>query len=170
MKALDRLFDLAAWLAAGFLIGTLAMVLLGIAGRLWPALALPGSDAYAGYCMAASAFLALAPTLRRGEHIRVMLVLQRLPGPARRAVELAVHAVGLALAGGLAWFSLRLVWQSYAFHDISTGLDATPLWIPQLGMAVGTVLLVLALVVQFVEHLRGQPAPAAPGDEPARIE
>ncbi|MCS6811472.1 MAG: TRAP transporter small permease, partial [Tepidimonas sp.] len=117
-----------------------------------------------------SAFLALAPTLRRGEHIRVMLVLQRLPAPARRAVELAVHAVGLALAGGLAWFSLRLVWQSYVFHDISTGLDATPLWIPQLGMAVGTVLLVLALVVQFVEHLRGQPAPAAQGDEPARIE
>ena len=88
----------------------------------------------------------------------------------RRAVELAVHAVGLALAGGLAWFSLRLVWQSHAFHDISTGLDATPLWIPQLGMAAGTVLLVLALAVQFVEHLRGQPAPAAPGDEPARIE
>lgn len=170
MKTLDRLFDLAAWLAAGFLIGTLAMVLLGIAGRLWPALALPGSDAYAGYCMAAAAFLALAPTLRRGEHIRVMLVLQRLPAPARRVAELAVHAVGLVLAGGLAWYSARLVWQSHAFHDISTGLDATPLWMPQLGMAVGAALLVLALAVQFVEHWRGQPAPTAPGDEPARIE
>lgn len=170
MKALHRLFDLAAWLAAGFLIGTLAMVLLGILGRLWPPLALPGSDAYAGYCMAAAAFLALAPTLRRGEHIRVMLVLQRLSPPARRVLELAVHAVGLALAAGLAWFSLRLVWHSRAFHDISTGLDATPLWIPQLGMAAGTVLLVLALAVQLVEHLHGPPAPATMGDEPARTE
>ena len=63
MRALlDRLYDAAAWLAALFLVGTLAMVLLAIAGRMlgWY---IPGTDAYAGYCMAASGFLALAHTL-----------------------------------------------------------------------------------------------------------
>jgi len=67
---LDRLYDAAAYVAASFLVGTLAMVLVGIVGRLvnWY---VPGTDAYAGYCMAASGFLALAHTLKRREHIRV---------------------------------------------------------------------------------------------------
>lgn len=170
MKILDRLFDIAGWIAGAFLIGTLAMVLASIAGRLLPALALPGADAYAGYCMAAAAFLALPTTLRRGEHIRVTLVLQRLPARVRRAVEIAVHTTGLLLAGALSLFSIRLVWQSHAFHDISTGLDATPLWIPQMGMAVGTLLFTMAMLVQLLEHVRGHaPRPEA-GDERARVE
>ena len=74
-KTLDRLYDTAAYGAAFFLVGTLAMIALGVAGRLlnWY---LPGTDAYAGYCMAGSGFLALAHTLNRGEHIRVSLVLE----------------------------------------------------------------------------------------------
>ena len=58
MRALlDRLYNAAAYLAAFFLVGTLAMVALGVAGRLldWY---IAGTDSYAGYCMAASGFLA----------------------------------------------------------------------------------------------------------------
>ncbi len=42
------------YLAALFLVGTLAMVLLGIAGRLLD-FHIAGTDAYAGYCMAGAA-------------------------------------------------------------------------------------------------------------------
>ena len=38
-------------------------MLSSILGRLLPALALPGADAYAGYCMAVAAFLSLGATL-----------------------------------------------------------------------------------------------------------
>jgi TRAP-type C4-dicarboxylate transport system permease small subunit len=40
------------------------------------------------------------------------------------------------------------------FNDISTGNDATPLWIPQIAMAVGTVLLAIAFVDELVLELR----------------
>ena len=53
-RSLDRLYDAAGVLAALFLVGTLAMVLIGIAGRLLD-FHVPGTDAYAGYCMAARA-------------------------------------------------------------------------------------------------------------------
>ena len=42
------------------------------------------------------------------------------------------------------------------FNDISTGNDATPLWIPQIGMAVGTLILFVAFVDEFVLELRGR--------------
>jgi TRAP-type C4-dicarboxylate transport system permease small subunit len=85
-RMLDTLYDGAAWLAALFMVGLLAMVLLGIVSRLLH-FHVPGTDAYAGYMMAGAGFLALAHTLKRGEHIRVTLLLSVLQGSARRGIE-----------------------------------------------------------------------------------
>jgi len=154
-KLLDALYDGAAGLAALFMVGLLVMVLLSVAGRQLH-FHLPGTDAYAGYMMAAAGFLALAHTLKRGEHIRVTLLLGALKGAPRRALEVWALGAASALAALSAWYACRLSWQSYAFHDISTGNDATPLWIPQLGMAVGTVVLAIAFVDEMVLELRGR--------------
>lgn len=148
-RALDALYDGAAWLAALSMVGLLAMVLLTILSRQLH-FHVPGTDAYAGYLMAAAGFLALAHTLKKGEHIRVTLLIGRLEGAARRAMELWALAAAATLAGLFAWYSARLVWQSRLFNDISTGNDATPLWIPQLAMAAGTLLLFVALVDELV--------------------
>jgi TRAP-type C4-dicarboxylate transport system permease small subunit len=136
------------------MVGTLAMVLLAIVGRLlnW---FIAGTDAYAGYCMAASGFLALAHTLKRGEHIRVSLLLEHASVRARRALELWSLGIATILAGAFAWYSVRLVVQSWQFSDISTANDATPLWIPQLAMAIGTLVLLVALVDELVAEWRG---------------
>ncbi|MEO5698171.1 MAG: TRAP transporter small permease [Burkholderiaceae bacterium] len=153
-SVLDRTYELSGYLAGVFMIGTLLAILASIFGRLL-AIEVPGSDAYAGYSMAAGAFLALAPTLRRGEHIRVTLLLSHLGARANRGVEIACHTAALLLSGALAWFSIRLVWQSHLFHDVSQSMDATPLWIPQIAMALGTVLLFVAFADDLLAHLRG---------------
>ena len=164
-RFLDFLYDGAAWLAALAMIGVLLMVLSSILGRLLD-FHLPGTDAYAGYSMAAAGFLALAHTLKKNEHIRVTLLIGRLTGGARRGLELWALTAAVLLAGLFAWFSLRLVWQSHQFNDMSTGNDATPLWIPQIAMAVGTVLLFVAFVDEWVQELRGLRVRDA-GDEEA---
>ena len=151
---LDRLYDAAGILAAFFMVGTLAMVIAGVAGRLLN-FNLPGTDAYAGYCMAAAGFLALAHTLKRGEHIRVTLILEHVGPGAQRVLELWALGVATVLATLFAYYSVRLSWQSWDFHDISTGNDATPLWIPQLTMAMGTVVLCIAFIDEFVLEWRG---------------
>lgn len=106
---------------------------------------IPGTDAYAGYFMAASGFLALGPTLRHGGHIRVELFLQQLRSDRRLLWERVCGLIGFAVAGFLAWYSVRLAWQSHLFNDVSQGADATPLWIPQIGMALGCITLAIAL-------------------------
>ncbi len=160
-RALDALYDAAGALAALFMVGTLAMVLLGIASRLtgW---FVPGTDAYAGYCMAGAGFLALAHTFRHGDHIRVTLLLERGSARVRRALELWSLAVGALLAAAFAFYSARLAYQSWDFNDISTGNDATPLWIPQLAMAGGSIVLAIALLDALVGEWRGRRVRAAP--------
>jgi len=168
-RALDALYDAASYLAALFLIGTLVMVLLGVGGRLLD-FQVRGTDAYAGYFMAGAGFLALAHTLVRGEHIRVSLMLEHAGVSLKRALERWSLAVASLLSIAFAWFSVRLAWQSYVLHDISTGNDATPLWIPQLSMAVGNVVFAIAFVDQFVAELRGKRVEHKPDSEPAHVE
>ena len=71
-------------------------------------------------------------------------------------MELWALAAATMLAVLSAWYSVRLAWQSYTFHDVSTSSDATPLWIPQLSMAAGTVILAIAFADELVLELRGR--------------
>jgi TRAP-type C4-dicarboxylate transport system permease small subunit len=162
-RILDLVYDSAAALAALFMIALLGMVLLSIASRQFH-FHVPGTDAYAGYLMAASGFLALAHTLKRGEHIRVTLLLNFLKGGAKKAFEVWALAVATLLALLYAFYSCKLAWQSHEFHDISTSSDATPLWIPQVAMAVGTVILAIAFIDELVLELLGRRAQAASGE------
>lgn len=155
-KILDFIYDSAAALAALFMVGLLTMVLMSIVSRQLH-FNIPGIDAYAGYMMAGTGFLALAHTLKRGEHIRVTLILSSLGPASRRWLERWAMGAGAVLALLFAFYSVRLVWQSHAFHDISTGNDATALWIPQLAMAIGTVVLAIASLDEFFIEWRGRP-------------
>ena len=170
-RLLDGLYRSTGALAALFMIGVLIMVITGIVTREM-GIYLRGTDDYAGYCMAGAGFLALAYTFKHGEHIRVTLIIERLSGKPRRILEGLTLGFGCAIAVALAWYSVRLVLNSYQFNDISQGVDASPLWIPQIGMAIGTVILVIAFVDDLLMTLLGRPLARlnTPGNEAARME
>ena len=153
-RALDALYDGSAAVAGLFMVLLLVMVMLSITGRQLH-FNVPGIDAYAGYMMAGAGFLAMAHTLKKGEHIRVTLLISSLQGGWKRGFELWSLAAASALACLSAAYSCKLAWQSRAFHDISTSNDATPLWIPQLSMAIGTVVLAIAFIDELVLEWRG---------------
>ena len=137
------------------MIGVLAMVLAAIVSRQL-GINFQGTDMYAGYSMAAAGFLALAHTLKRNEHIRVTLVLQQLKGRNLHWLEMWALSVAVLLSGLFAFYAVRLAWNSHVFNDVSTGTDATPLWLPQVGMAVGTVILFIAFLDEWWLEFTGQ--------------
>ena len=154
-KFLNALYDGAAALAALFMVLMLIMVLLSIVGREL-GFYVRGTDSYAGYFMAAAGFLALAHTLKKGEHIRVTLLMTKLKGFPQKALEVWSLFAANALACVAAFYSGKLAFQSWQVHDISTGNDATPLWIPQLSMAIGTTILAIAFIDELVLELQGK--------------
>ncbi|MDR3003336.1 MAG: TRAP transporter small permease subunit [Acidovorax sp.] len=162
-KFLDGLYAASAWLAGLSMVGVLLMVLLTIASRLF-GFSAPGTDAYAGYAMAGAGFMALASTLKKGEHIRVTLLLGALKGQVRKAMEVAALLIATVLSGFLAFYATHLVWQSWDIGDISVGIDATPMWIPQVFMALGTVVFFIAFCDELVLELTGQRKQASQED------
>ncbi len=153
--SLDKLYDAAAWAAAAMMVMTLVMVVLGMVDR-YVSINFRGTDMYAGYCMASAGFLALAHTLKRGEHIRVTLLVNALQGKTKRGLEIWCLCAAVFLSGLFAFYSIKLAYQSWDFHDISTGNDATPLWIPQIGMALGTLVLLVAFIDELAMELMGK--------------
>jgi TRAP-type C4-dicarboxylate transport system permease small subunit len=154
-RALDKLYDGTAALGAVAMVLLLVMVLLSVLSRQ-VGFNIGGIDAYAGYMMAAAGFLAMAHTLKRGEHIRVTLLLAALKGRSRHRLETWALFAATLLGLLSALYSCKLAWQSYTFHDISTGNDATPLWLPQIAMALGAVVLAVALIDELVLEIRGR--------------
>jgi TRAP-type C4-dicarboxylate transport system permease small subunit len=150
---LDPLYKALGALGALFILATLVIEVVNIAGRM-VGYSMAGVDAYAGYTLAAGSFLALAAALRHGDHIRVTLIIQRLTGRPRWWVEVFCLAVATSLSGYFAYFAGKLVWGSYVFHDVSQNIDATPLWIPQLSMAIGLAALFLAFLEELIQTLR----------------
>jgi TRAP-type C4-dicarboxylate transport system permease small subunit len=142
-------YDLFGAVGAVFILLTLLIQVVAIFGR-FVQFSISGHDAYAGYFLAAGTFFALAHTLRRGDHIRVTLIIGRLKGAARVWMEVFCLAVATFLSGYFAYYAARLAWGSWSYNDISTEIDATPLWIPQLSMALGVTALFLAFAEELV--------------------
>jgi TRAP-type C4-dicarboxylate transport system permease small subunit len=154
-RLLDSVYMLAAYIAAACMVLLVIVVMLGIISRL-AGFNVPGLDAYAGYLMAGTGFLALAHTFNKGEHIRVTLLIQKASPSVAQGFEVWSLFAATLLSGLFAVYSLRLSWQSNSFNDISTGNDATPLWIPQLLMALGAVVFFVAVLDALIAQLRGK--------------
>ncbi len=164
---LDTLYRLSGAIAAGFLCAialvVLAQVLANAANYLGAALLgvrfgllVPAYSDFAGFFLASATFFALSYTLRMGGHIRVTLVIGALPARIRHIVE----GWCLLVAGGISiYFTVYVVLltlESWEFGDRSIGMVSIPIWIPQTGMALGLVVLSIALVDEFVSVLRGR--------------
>ncbi len=153
-RFLDGLYNLCGGIAALFLLAILSIIVLQMIAR-WSGVQFPGSANYAGYCMAAASFFALAYTLNHDAHIRVTLFLSRLTGWPKRLADLWCLGVATFFSAYLSWFAVKNVFVSRLIHDISQGQDATPLWIPQLPVAIGSTVFTLALVDHLIRTLRG---------------
>lgn len=164
-KLLDGVYTgsgvLSAGLIAAICLLVTAQVILNLITKYGPFdinLTIPSYADFAGYMLAASSFLALAYTLMRGGHIRVTMVLNAAPATLRLAAELVALSLCAAVAGFTSFYMYRLVRESYEFGDMSSGIVAIPLYIPQSAVLAGLVILTIALVDLTVQTIRlGRP-------------
>ncbi|MBP1848824.1 TRAP transporter small permease [Rhizobium halophytocola] len=154
---LTPLYRLAEVLAGLSLILIFVLVGGGVLLRML-GMQLAGSDDFAAYGLVAVFFLALGPTYRRNEHIRVGLIIERLAPRAKAPLEIVLTVLATIATAWATWWLGRMVYDSHRFHDVAQGLIAIPLWLPQLTMVIGTAVLLVALVEDLVRFARRQPA------------
>jgi len=162
-RILDIAYKAAGGIAALSILGIClivsAQVMLNILARVggpnW-SFTIPSYADFAGFLLATASFMAMAYTLREGSHIRVNLLVQNLPDRPRWLLELFALALGAIMAGYATYFTGSLLGESYHYGDMSTGIIAVPIWIPQLAMVGGMGLLTVAFLDTLIEALRSR--------------
>jgi TRAP-type C4-dicarboxylate transport system permease small subunit len=153
-RALDALYLGSGYLAGVFLVAIFVIMLSLSAGRPL-GIDIPAGDDFTAWCMAACAFLALAHTFRSAELIRMGLLIDRISGPARHVIEICCTLIGTVAVSYFAWYAVDMTWTSWMFNDVSQGVIAVPLWIPQIGMSLGLVILAISFVDELLHILFG---------------
>ena len=104
---------------------------------------------------AAAAFFTMAHAFKHGDFVRVTLLLETVKPKTRRAMELVSLFIALLAVAYLAWWACRFTYQSYEFKELAQGLLPLPIWIPQSSFALGSLLLLVAVLDEFVIVVRG---------------
>ncbi|WP_460448924.1 TRAP transporter small permease [Alsobacter sp. SYSU BS001988] len=154
-RFLDALYLGAGVLAGFFLIAIFLLMMLLSVGRELNLNVASGDD-FAAWSLVAMAFLGLAHTFKRGEMIRVGLLLERLGGRSRQAAEILSLSIAMAFIGYFTWQAGRLAYDSWRFGDMSQGVVVIPLWIPQSGFVLGLAILLIAIVDELTVALQGR--------------
>jgi len=166
---LDFLYKASCWIGAGCIamicLLVVCQVLLNLLDRFSTlltgsaiGLTIPSYADFTGFLLAAASFLSLAYTLREGAHIRVVLLVSRLPKKVHSFIEVWCIGFGLMVSLYFTWYAAMLTYESYTYNDLSSGMIAVPIWIPQTAMLLGLVVLSVALIDELVAVCRGNTA------------
>ena len=164
---LDTLYRISGAVAALCLLAICLIVVAQVGGRIIDGIAtmitgdrigliVPSAAEFSGFFLAAASFLALAYTFRADGHIRVSLLITRLAGRTRHWFEVWCLAFAIVLAGFFTWNTILLVLDSIEYGEVSYGMIPVPLWMPQSFMALGLIMLTIALVDDLVHVLGGK--------------
>jgi TRAP-type C4-dicarboxylate transport system permease small subunit len=152
---LNRLYDGSAFCGA-FFVCAIFVVMIGGALTRPMGISLTGTDDLVSWMCAAAAFLPMASAFKRGDFVRMLLVLEKLSPKRRHYAELLALLIAVVASAVLTGWATFGVYESWRSDEMSIGLLVVPIWIPQLSFAIGTVILLVAVIDEFVSVSCGQ--------------
>jgi TRAP-type C4-dicarboxylate transport system permease small subunit len=126
MRLLDRLIRFAA---VALLLALLASVITGVVSRQLNR-PVPWSDELAQYLLVWTGFTGWMIAARRRSHIRIDIFINRLPRPARLAMELAIQSAVIGFAIAFIWWGWPLIPRSWDIEWVSLPLPSALLYAP----------------------------------------
>ena len=153
-RFLDRLYVISGGIGATFIALICALMIAQSVLREFGVRTGAVNDVVAWFCAAAS-FFAMAHAFKHGDFVRVTLLLEHLSAGTRRTLEIVSLCIGTVSVAYLAFWANKFTYDSYVFNEMAQGLLPIPIWIPQLSFALGSILLLVAVVDELIIVLRG---------------
>lgn len=151
-----RLAKIAAYVSAVILVYMVLHILIEIALRLFFAKSTYVLDEFVAYGTAAITFLCLAYSLHDQALIRVGMLLNRLHGKKRIALELfSVSMMFAVVIFIIYYFWTKTFWRDLIRGTLSESIAEVPLWIPEIFALVGLLLFALQLFTMLLRLIVG---------------
>lgn len=145
-RAVEWLSGKAMAVAGGCYLAITVLICFDIGARRLLGFSTESTVELTGYLMAIGMSWGLAGTLFERGHVRIDVLVQRLPLRLRVWLHLASLAALAVATGFFAWGAVSLAMDSWAFGATDLSALRTPLAVPQGLWAGGLVLLLLAVI------------------------
>jgi len=161
MKEIERIFShvinavtsISGNAAIIFLVAAVLLINVSVVTRYALSAPLHFVEEISGYFVVAIVFLGLADTLRAERHIRIDVVFIHLSKKIQNTLEILSFILGLIFTGVFAWLTWQTVLDSYQIGMTSEGLWEVPLYLPQLLMPIGLVILILQILAYSIRKM-----------------
>lgn len=122
-------------------------------------------DEMVGYAVAGATFLSLGYAFEHSALVRVGLLIDRLSGPKRRALDLLCGLVTCVITAAIARVIAKTALRSFERGRTSSSVAEIPLWIPEAICAAGLAIFALQVAAFVLRQIVDVPGPvAARGD------
>lgn len=148
-KLLDRVYGASLLLAGLFLVG-IFLLMVGEAVVRKMGGYIPGASELIGWSCAAAGFLALPATFKRGDMVRVGLLVDALSPRLRKPVLLACLVLALVFTAYMLKSTAAYMWGSRVVEELTQGMIEIQVWIPMLSFLLGVALLLVAIADELV--------------------
>jgi C4-dicarboxylate transporter, DctQ subunit len=116
-----------------------------------------GSDEIACFMIIWSVFFTASIGIKTGNHVKIDIFLHLMPPKMRQVVEIAGSIAAALFCIYFTYSGFFLVAEAIQVGDKTVGTIRTPLWLPQLIMPVGGILMVFRLLGQIIRQIRSYP-------------
>lgn len=115
------------------------------------------SEEFARFALIWSAFLGASVAYRRGEHVGVTLLLDRLPGSLARLLASVTHLITIAFAALVAWEGWHLTMRVFDRGEVANAIRVEIAWI-YLAVPIGALFLGIAALAALLRLASGPDA------------
>ena len=158
-----RFLGALALLGCALLMAMMLIIVADVALRNLPITGLPRGLAWSNEISELMLFLitmSVAPwLLRRGQHIRVDIVLQAMPPRLAWCLEWVGDVIGFACCLVIAWFGAQAAWSSYASGALNIKTLVTPEWWALAPLPLVFVLLAIEMMFRMIRLNRAERGP-----------
>lgn len=137
LAGLDRLSAGMAYAAGAVLLLASFYITLDVLGRRFAGVSSGATDEFGGYALAVGGMWALAFALTTGAHVRIDVLLPRLPERLRGLLDYAAMAAMAFFAAVVAYYTWKLAIESLLTDARAMSFLRTPLAAPQGCLALG---------------------------------
>lgn len=109
---------------------------------------------YSGYLMIFFAFASLAEVLRKDRHIKIRLVISRLPHKVQKVLDVFTSLLALSLAVYMIFWSFDMALFSFQRMETAQTVMEMPLFIPMFFIPFGLAFFALQCVARIAEVIK----------------
>ncbi|MCB8887941.1 TRAP transporter small permease [Vreelandella malpeensis] len=154
MRKLDALISRSEEVVIGLLILSASLILFAnVVARYVFNDGFSWAEELVRYQIVWMVLLGASVAARQGIHIGVDILRRFSPAPVAKALTLLVHGLSIVFCAFLVFYGIELTEQTHRFGQVSSALQA-PMWVVQLAIPVGALLMGLRFTQHFLRTLR----------------